>query len=154
MNFAKNLQASRKAANLSQESLAEQLRLSRQAISKWEIGQSTPDMDTLMKLCEVLNVTPNQLLLGSDEGERSISQARRDPFTTVFVISSLFLMVVCACGAIMFAVNLNRSEGRSIIPEIYFLSLNMIMGSILVFAVMFIAILFYWIKKRRDMDNK
>jgi len=152
MNFAKNLQASRKAANLSQESLAEQLRLSRQAISKWEIGQSTPDMDTLMKLCEVLNVTPNQLLLGSDEGERSISQARRDPFASIFAISSHFLMAVCVCGTILMVCNMYNGEIFE--PIIHILSLNMIRGSILVFAIMFISILFYWFKKRRGMDNK
>ena len=40
MNFAKNLQSIRKGANLSQEQLAEQLHISRQAVSKWEMGDS------------------------------------------------------------------------------------------------------------------
>lgn len=152
MDLAKNLQASRKAANLSQESLAEQLHLSRQAVSKWEMGQSTPDIDTLMKLCEILNVTPNQLLLGPDEDGRSIPQVRKDPFTSIFAISSLFLMVVCVCGTIMMVCNMYNGEMFE--PIIHTLSLNMIRGSILVFAVMFIAILSHGLKKKRNTDKK
>ena len=41
---------------MSQEQLAEQLHISRQAVSKWEMGQSTPDIDTCVRLCEVLKV--------------------------------------------------------------------------------------------------
>ena len=40
MDFPKNLQSIRKAANLSQENLAEKLHISRQAVSKWEMGVS------------------------------------------------------------------------------------------------------------------
>lgn len=154
MDFAKNLQTIRKSANLSQEQLADQLHLSRQAVSKWEMGQSTPDVDTCIKLCDILKVTPNQLLLGPDEDGKFVSQTKKDPFASIFVISSFFLMVVCICGTIMLIGNLNRSGERSVIPEIHFLSLAMIRGSILVFAVMFIAALSYWRKKQHGMGDK
>ena len=67
MAFSSNLQHLRKEANLSQEKLAEQLHITRQAVSKWESGQALPDADTCLKLCEVLGVSPNCLLLGEEQ---------------------------------------------------------------------------------------
>ena len=52
--------------NLSQYQLAEMIPISRQAVSKWERGQTIPDSSTLLKLSEIFNVTINELL----EGER------------------------------------------------------------------------------------
>ncbi|MDE6659113.1 MAG: helix-turn-helix domain-containing protein, partial [Eubacterium sp.] len=47
MAFKENLVFLRKSLNLSQEELAEKINVTRQAVSKWENGQSTPDMDTV-----------------------------------------------------------------------------------------------------------
>lgn len=62
MNFSENLASLRKSKNLSQEEIADRLGVSRQAISKWENGQALPETANIMKLCEILEVTPNELL--------------------------------------------------------------------------------------------
>lgn len=62
MNFSDNLACLRKSKNLSQEEIADRLGVSRQAISKWENGQALPETANIMKLCEILEVTPNELL--------------------------------------------------------------------------------------------
>lgn len=54
----------RKAHNLSQEKLAEQLGVSRQAVSKWECAESTPDMDNLLALSALYNITLDELIRG------------------------------------------------------------------------------------------
>ena len=46
--FSENLKKIRKEQNLSQEELADQLGVSRQAISKWESGQAYPEMDKII----------------------------------------------------------------------------------------------------------
>lgn len=56
------LQILRKRNGLSQERLAEKLGVSRQAVSKWESGQSTPDLNKLIKLSELYNVTIDSLV--------------------------------------------------------------------------------------------
>ena len=48
MSFGERLQALRKAKGLSQEQLAEGIAVSRQAVSKWETGESLPDTDKLL----------------------------------------------------------------------------------------------------------
>ena len=47
----------RRAAGLSQEQLGERLGVTRQAVSKWESGQTVPDAITISRLCQVLNVS-------------------------------------------------------------------------------------------------
>lgn len=54
----------RKEQNISQEELAKKLCISRQAISKWEVGKILPDAFNLQKLSEIFNVDVNELLTG------------------------------------------------------------------------------------------
>ncbi|NFV13738.1 helix-turn-helix domain-containing protein [Clostridium sp. FAM 1755] len=67
MNLAEKLQLLRNNNRLSQEELAEKLGISRQAISKWESGQSTPDLKKLIVIAELYNVTIDSLVKDSDE---------------------------------------------------------------------------------------
>ncbi|HJE97130.1 MAG TPA: helix-turn-helix domain-containing protein [Ligilactobacillus acidipiscis] len=62
--FPVQLRTYRKKNNFSQDELAAKLLISRQAISKWESGDSTPDLDNLVKLAEILNVSLDDLVLG------------------------------------------------------------------------------------------
>ena len=62
MKFNEKLQKMRKEKGLSQEALAEMLDVSRQAISKWESGQSYPETDKLIAISEIFGVTVDSLL--------------------------------------------------------------------------------------------
>ena len=62
--FAEQLQRFRRKAGMSQEDLAEKIDVSRQTLSKWEQGQSSPDLERFAKLCDVLHVSPNELIYG------------------------------------------------------------------------------------------
>lgn len=64
IDLANRLAALRKEHNLSQEELAEKLGVSRQAISKWECGESSPDTDNLIALAEVYGITLDELVKG------------------------------------------------------------------------------------------
>ena len=54
----------RKAKKLTQSKLAEQLFVSEKTVSKWENGKGVPDTNVLLKLCEILDVSLNELLSG------------------------------------------------------------------------------------------
>ena len=62
MLFYEQLAALRRAKGISQETLAEQLGVSRQAVSKWETGTAKPELDNILALCRILEVSPNELL--------------------------------------------------------------------------------------------
>ena len=61
MNFSEILIQRRKQLGLSQESLAEKIQVSRQAVSKWETGEAMPDMTKLMALADALDMTLDAL---------------------------------------------------------------------------------------------
>lgn len=65
MNLSERILALRKARNLSQEELAEQIGVSRQAVGKWESGQSLPDLDKVIALSEFFEVSCDYLLKGA-----------------------------------------------------------------------------------------
>ena len=67
MTLGERIAYYRKKAGYSQEGLAERLGVSRQAISKWETGEATPDAERIIALAKVLGVTTDALLLGREE---------------------------------------------------------------------------------------
>lgn len=62
MDLGKKIQKLRKNRSLSQEQLAEQLNVSRQAVSKWELGDSAPDIDKIILFSNVFEVSTDYLL--------------------------------------------------------------------------------------------
>ena len=68
MSLSEKIQVLRKQKNISQEQLAEKLNVSRQAISKWETGDSLPDIDNILRLSSIFDVSTDYLLK-TDNGE-------------------------------------------------------------------------------------
>ena len=64
MSFAENLQYLRKEKNITQEQLAEQLEVSRQSVSKWESGQSYPEMEKLLQICSMFQCNLDTMMQG------------------------------------------------------------------------------------------
>ena len=62
MAFADRLKEARRVCGLSQEDLAAQLDVSRQAVGKWEQGQAYPEVEKLLSLCAVLNTSLDALM--------------------------------------------------------------------------------------------
>lgn len=68
----------RREKKLSQEELAAQVGVSRQAVSKWELGEASPDINKLLALARSFGVTTDHLLNESEEPERSAPPIRED----------------------------------------------------------------------------
>ena len=84
MSLAENLQYLRAREGVTQEQLAERLDVSRQSVSKWESAASFPEMDTLLKLCDMFHVDMDTLLRGSVERSLSEDRAGYDRFMTLY----------------------------------------------------------------------
>lgn len=84
MNFGKNLQVLRKMTGMTQEKLAEKMSVSRQTISKWELGSILPEVEKLVELCEMFNCSVDELLRGnmdfSNEAYSDIRIVTVEPF--------------------------------------------------------------------------
>ena len=71
MTLAEKILSLRTERGMSQDDLAEKLEVSRQSVSKWETGQSTPDLDKIIRLADLFGVSVDELVR---DGERPQSQ--------------------------------------------------------------------------------
>lgn len=74
MNLSKNISYLRKKSHWSQEDLAYQLGVSRQAVSKWESGLSQPDLEKIVKLSTLFHVSTDTLLKKNLEDEKELEK--------------------------------------------------------------------------------
>lgn len=72
--FNENFKTLRKQKGMSQETLAQQLNIVRQTISKWEKGLSVPDADMLTRIAELFEVSVSELLGSKIEEEKNINE--------------------------------------------------------------------------------
>ena len=72
MEFNNRLYQLRKQKGLSQEELASRLNVSRQTVSKWEVGDSTPDMEKLVAMSALFDVSLDQLVLGKEAPQTTV----------------------------------------------------------------------------------
>ena len=68
MSIAANIQATRQAAGLTQEQLAEAVGVSRQTVAKWEYGETSPDLEHAAALADALGCTVDALVNFDSEG--------------------------------------------------------------------------------------
>ena len=66
IKIGKFIAEKRKAKNLTQLQLAKRLYVTDRAVSKWECGRSLPDSSIMLELCEVLDISVNELLTGEE----------------------------------------------------------------------------------------
>ena len=89
MEFHNKLYNLRKQKGLSQEELANRLNVSRQTISKWEVGDSTPDMEKLIAISDMFGISLDELVMDKipdQMGEtlsksETVSQLKENVFT-------------------------------------------------------------------------
>ena len=64
MELSQRIQQLRKEQNMTQQDLADRLFVSRQAVSRWEMGTAMPDLENLVAMSRVFGVTVDELLTG------------------------------------------------------------------------------------------
>ena len=74
MNLGERIYQLRTQRNMSQGDLAEQLDVSRQSVSKWENNSAVPDLDKLLKLSELFELTLDELVKGDTVPEKQVQQ--------------------------------------------------------------------------------
>ncbi len=85
----------RKAKGLSQEDLANQLNVSRQSVSKWELGESNPDLNNIIALAKIYDCSTDYLLSGMEDEKEIAKTAKdgRDMYKVMTIIATLFLFL-------------------------------------------------------------
>lgn len=147
MAFSDNLQFLRTRQGQTQEQLAEALEVTRQSVSKWESAQSYPEMDTLLRICDLYCVDLDTLMRGSVEDSLVEDTAQYDKFMNSFskrmafavggiiagvglcglmeargvsqyLIGAFLLLVVAVCVVVIVASSLQNENFRKAYPTI------------------------------------
>jgi len=97
MTFGQKLQMLRKEKGLSQEQLAQQLAVSRQAVSKWELDTTLPETENIIKIVKIFNVSFDYML-GEDTSDNVVQSKNHtnkstSPYNTVLFILCIVLSI-------------------------------------------------------------
>lgn len=100
MNIADRIQNLRKTRGISQEELADKIGVSRQAVSKWESEQSTPDLEKVIIMSDFFGVTTDYILKGIEPVENRQQDGRELASRILYIVSAalIFIGLFCAFG--------------------------------------------------------
>lgn len=107
MNFSEKLFELRKKERLSQEELAEKVGVSRQTISKWEMGQSAPEMEKLITLSKIFNLSMDELVgnevLEEKENnpQEDLKPKKKHIFLKVIMVIFIIYFIICVLKFIL-----------------------------------------------------
>lgn len=134
MKFNEKLIKLRKEKGLSQEELGYQLNVTRQTVSKWELGQTTPEMDKLLEMSKIFGINVDDLL---DETKEIKSQTEENKtnksIKKIIIIVSVVLVILILLGIVgmkitdrLFNNVLDKSkEGTDMVMDIWETGANM-----------------------------
>ena len=110
MNISNKIYHLRKTRGYSQEELANAVGVSRQAVSKWESGQSVPDSDRLILLSNFFNISIDELLKGSPSAEVSQTSFRKKHRYILAIILCVIGFVGSCCLTLWTLLNSEKSS--------------------------------------------
>ena len=143
MNIAEKITSLRKENSMSQEELADKLNVSRQAISRWEMGTAMPDANNLLQISKLFNVTVDYLLNDDYQSDNDVPKVKEQKennlnqimiylitievmiliiqFMTTFILQNAFFAIlsfipfVAAIGGFEYAYqrNISTSNGQT-----------------------------------------
>ena len=102
MSLGQRICQYRTRQGMSQLELAERLEVSRQSISKWETDASVPELEKLVNLCEVFEVTLDELVRGVPQQENRVDTGDREGMTPKAVARMIVGGVLLLCGIMIF----------------------------------------------------
>ncbi len=120
MKFEEKLMKLRKERGWSQEDLSNQIGVSRQTISKWESSQTTPELNKLMELSKIFEISIDELVdnvLEEDENkteEKVYAKVNLKPTYILMLIICILILIVLALGIIF----LNKKEVKTYVDDV------------------------------------
>lgn len=114
----------RKAAGLSQEEFAAKVGVTRQAVSKWELDKAYPDLDKLVDICEIFQISVAEFIYGkadttSEEADQTQESSRlarevrgKGAFVKLYIMMVLLGGIFLFCGVVFVTTLFHFSWGK------------------------------------------
>ena len=118
MKFNEKLMDLRKKEGLSQEELGYKLNVTRQTVSKWELGQTTPEMDKLLEISKLFNMSVDDLINDSEIENKANSKEESNPIIEDKPINEsrknkLYIIVVLALIVVIILIVMKGFSGMT-----------------------------------------
>lgn len=158
-NIAKTILKIRQDNKLSQEQFAEIVGVTRQAVSRWEMGISAPNINTLILMSEKFNIQVDEMLKSRDVDEKNDNKTTPPKKNKNYSITFLLIGILGLISTPFFA-EWQQKRNMELFKTAYEHSYDYIFGYplsiILILALMFIGLGTYFTlkKKRRRLDEK
>lgn len=119
MSFHEKLIKLRKSNGYTQEVLAEKLGVSRQAVARWEAGETTPDMKMLLGICEIFSVSADYMIHDDYESHEDLPvvkeknneiKAANEKTRVMHLISAISFGIAAFCGIISIIVSAHPAQ--------------------------------------------
>ena len=120
MELSDQIKKERNKLKLSQDALASELHVSRQAISKWETGQSYPDLEKLIQLSDIFEVTLDELVKGDKKLKEKLINDGGNQIRGLTILSYVLISVGVLTGfwgGSMFSVSLMNRDFMSFLTS-------------------------------------
>ena len=124
MKFCEKLQKLRKEKNMSQEQLADLLDVSRQSVSKWESGTTYPEMDKLLSLCKIFDVTLDDLT-NDEVTDKDLKEKTKSNFSNF-----VYAIIDMINKSVEMFKNMNKKEIVKCITELFILAIILLLFKI------------------------
>ena len=113
MKIGEKIYSLRKKHNLSQEELANELNVSRQTVSKWEVGESCPDFDKIVPLCELFGISTEELLRDKKLEEKTEEKQEKkvDIVKAILICTSIFFYFLAIISSIVLEEVVHLNDG-------------------------------------------
>lgn len=135
MKFNEKLIELRKKQGLSQEEFGNKLNVTRQTVSKWELGQTTPEMDKLVEISKIYNISVDELIKETEEKNTENPVIEDQPIieensnnknrnATILVIA-LIVVGLLICIGVVYKIR-EREKAKDLVKDIYNKGTNII----------------------------
>lgn len=112
MSIGNKIKESRNKMNLTQKELADQLHVSRQTISNWEVERSYPDIESLILLSDIFNLSIDKLL---KEDEKMVSSLKKKSVMDFLYFSIMIALCIGSITSLLINIIINHHLSWSLI---------------------------------------
>ena len=113
MKFEEKLINLRKQKILSQEELAEKLNVTRQTISKWELGQTKPDIDKIKEMSELFEVSVEELINDESDIQKESTEQIKPKKERKYLLYILVLVLIAAIVTLIIRINIQKEQDKA-----------------------------------------
>lgn len=119
MTLGEKIQTLRKQKGWSQEELAEQIHVSRQALSRWEQGAATPDVSNVLELSRIFDVSTDYLLRDDYGDNMRAGVHNADNHARIRIVSGITLLCISLIGILVLCILGSVADESYIVYGLY-----------------------------------